>query len=85
MTNPKIKPCPLCKSEHVGVYKYDSGWQYVECDGPGCWYRGPGDGSIKGAIKAHNAKAGEPEPKCCLDLSPEDCAKVPGRQCEGER
>lgn len=55
-TNPKIKPCPLCKSENVSVYSYDSGWRYVECDGPGCWYRGPGEGSVRQAIKSHNER-----------------------------
>jgi len=57
MTAPKIKPCPLCNSDNVSVYKYESGWQYVECDGNGCWYRGPGEGSIKNAIKSHNERA----------------------------
>lgn len=58
--NPKIKPCPKCKSaEFLSVYKYDSGWQYVECDYRGCWYRGPGEGSIRQAIKSHNEKMTE--------------------------
>jgi hypothetical protein len=56
MSRQKIKPCPLCASDNVSVYKYESGWQYVECDGPGCWYRGPGEGSIIAAIKSHNAQ-----------------------------
>lgn len=57
MTAPKMKPCPKCgKTENLSVYKYDSGWQYVECDSGGCWYRGPGEGSILAAIKSYNAK-----------------------------
>lgn len=57
MSYQKIRPCPKCGSDAVSVYKYDSGWQYVECDGPSCCYRGTGKGSIKEAIKAHNAEA----------------------------
>lgn len=57
MSNPKIKPCPRCKSDFVTVYKYESGWRYVECDARGCSYRGPGEGSIKQAIKSHNERA----------------------------
>jgi Zn ribbon nucleic-acid-binding protein len=54
-TNPKILPCPCCGSpDDLNVYKYDSGWCYVECDS--CWYRGPGEGSIRQAIKSHNEK-----------------------------
>lgn len=61
MTAPKMKPCPKCETaDHLSVYKYDSGWQYVECDGPGCWHRGPGSGSIIGAIKLHNASVVPP-------------------------
>jgi hypothetical protein len=58
-TNPKMKPCPKCKSaEYLAVYKYDSGWCHVECDRPTCnFYLGPGEGSIRQAIKAHNAKS----------------------------
>ena len=53
MSNQKLKPCPTCKTdEHLEVYKYDSGWRYVECDK--CFYRGPGEGSIKQAIRSHN-------------------------------
>ncbi len=56
-TNPKMKPCPNCgKDDYLAVYKYDSGWQYVECDNGGCWYRGPGAGSIRAAIKSHNER-----------------------------
>lgn len=56
-TLPKIKPCPECGGEYLSVYSYDSGWRYVECDSnPVCWYRGPGEGSIRQAIKSHNEK-----------------------------
>lgn len=63
-TNPKIKPCPKCGSTQMDVYKYDSGWVYVECNNgfnvmrngvnQFCGYRGPGTGSIRWAIKEHN-------------------------------
>jgi Zn ribbon nucleic-acid-binding protein len=54
MTNPKIKPCPRCRSdEHIVCYNYDSGWRHVECTK--CNYLGPGYGSVRAAIKAHNA------------------------------
>ena len=56
MTVPKIKPCPRCKSENVTVYSYDNGWRHVECDGPGCSYLGPGEGSILQAVKSHNER-----------------------------
>lgn len=63
-TNQKMKPCPLCgTADFLAVYKYDSGWQYVECDNPACvkdgFYRGPGEGSIRQAIKSHNAACGK--------------------------
>lgn len=56
MTNQKIKACPDCgrAGEELTVYKYDSGWKHVECDG--CYYFGPGEGSIRQAIKSHNAR-----------------------------
>lgn len=58
MTNQKIKPCPECKTdEYMGVYTYDSGWRYVECDK--CYYLGPGCGSVKEAIKSHNERASQ--------------------------
>ncbi len=54
MTNPKIKPCPQCRSdEHMAIYTYESGWRHVECDK--CYYLGPGEGSKLAAIKSHNA------------------------------
>jgi hypothetical protein len=64
MTYQKAKHCPKCGSDCLSVYKYDSGWQYVECDGPGCWYRGPGAGSIGAALKLHNRDC------CTLAVSP---------------
>lgn len=56
MTYPKIKPCPKCGDE-VTVYKYDSGWQHVECDN--CLYFGPGEGNRLQAIRSHNARCDE--------------------------
>jgi len=54
-TNPKLKPCPKCDSaDSLEVYVYESGWRYVECDN--CWYRGPAEGSVRQAIKSHNAQ-----------------------------
>jgi Zn ribbon nucleic-acid-binding protein len=54
-TNPKMKPCPKCGTdEWLDVYKYDNGWQHVECDK--CFYLGPGEGSVRQAIKSHNEK-----------------------------
>jgi Zn ribbon nucleic-acid-binding protein len=62
MSNPKIKPCPKCRTtDHIGVYKYDSGWQHVECDK--CHYFGPGEGSARAAIISHNAKTLPPPPQ----------------------
>ena len=59
-TNPKIKPCPNCgTAEFVAVYTYDYGWRHVECDK--CHYLGPGEGSVRQAIKAHNER-GAPLP-----------------------
>jgi hypothetical protein len=69
MAYPKIKPCPKCGSGAVSVITYDSGWRYVECDC--CWYHGPGEGNIRAAIKAHNAKvADQPNPPLLPGSSP---------------
>lgn len=58
MTYPKMKPCPKCGKENaLYVYKYDHGWQHVECDLNECGYMGPGSGSILGAIRSHNEHA----------------------------
>ena len=54
MAYPKIKPCPTCGSDDVAVYKYDHGWQHVECDK--CHYLGPGEGSAEAAIQSHNER-----------------------------
>ncbi len=55
-TSPKMKPCPSCETaDYLAVYTYDSGWRYVECTM--CDYFGPGEGSIRQAIKQHNARA----------------------------
>lgn len=55
MTNPKIRPCPECKTaDTIFVYRYDNGWRHVECDK--CFYLGPGEGSIRQAIKSHNER-----------------------------
>ncbi len=58
MTNPKMKPCPRCgTAEHLSVYGYgysSVSHRHVECDR--CFYIGPGEGSIRAAIKAHNAR-----------------------------
>lgn len=59
MTNQKMKPCPKCNStDHLGVYSYDNGWKHVECDK--CFYLGPGEGSVRQAIKSHNARVSTP-------------------------
>lgn len=50
-TNPKMLPCGRCGNEAVAVYEYD-GVKHVECDR--CHYLGPGEGSIRQAIKSHN-------------------------------
>lgn len=60
MAYPKIQPCPKCGGDSLGVYAYDSGVRYVECDSRSdCWYRGPGAGNIRDAIRNHNAGFGE--------------------------
>jgi hypothetical protein len=57
MTNPKMRPCPRCGStEHLTVYTHSHGWRHVECDNSPCQYMGPGEGSVRAAIKAHNEK-----------------------------
>lgn len=59
-TNQKILPCPRCGSSDLTVYEYEHGWRHVECNEgfnrPGhlCGYLGPGEGSVRQAIKAHN-------------------------------
>ncbi len=65
MTLPKILPCPDCgKSGHMGIFKYDSGAVYVECDRcglgtVGCGYRGPCASSQLNAVRWHNAAVRE--------------------------
>lgn len=60
MTNPKIKPCPNCKTgDHVSVWTYDNGGRHVECDR--CHYLGPCGASIRWAIKLHNADVSKRE------------------------
>jgi Zn ribbon nucleic-acid-binding protein len=56
-TNPKMQPCPRCGSaDHLAVYSYETSHaRHVECDK--CFYLGPGEGSIRAAIKAHNERA----------------------------
>lgn len=56
MSYQKMKACPKCGCG-VTVYGYDSGWKMVECDN--CFYFGPGEGSIKEAIKSHNKSVAE--------------------------
>lgn len=54
------KPCPACKTdEHIALYTYDNGWRHVECCK--CNYLGPGEGSIKAAIRSHNERASQSE------------------------
>lgn len=49
----KLAPCPNCKTDdNLAVYKYDSGWQHVECDK--CFYLGPGEGTKAQAMTSHN-------------------------------
>ena len=51
----KMAPCPKCgKDELLAVYAYECGVKHVECNG--CWYLGPGEGSIRQAIKSHNER-----------------------------
>lgn len=58
MTIQKLKPCPGCgTAEHLAIYKYESGWQHVECDR--CYYFGPGEGSKILAAKSHNERIAE--------------------------
>ncbi|WP_100962618.1 hypothetical protein [Bosea sp. FBZP-16] len=57
-TIPKLAPCPGCgETDGLDVYKYESGWRYVECDL--CWYHGPGEGSIREAVKSHNDRVAD--------------------------
>lgn len=59
MTYPKLKPCRKCgTADDLAVYRYESGTKHVECDG--CWYLGPGEGSILAAIRSHNERAVRP-------------------------
>lgn len=55
MTNQKPRPCPRCATtDHIAVYSYENGWRHVECTK--CNYLGPGEGSIRQAIKSHNER-----------------------------
>lgn len=57
MSGPKIAACPKCSApgDDLSVYRYENGWQHVECDS--CHYMGPGEGSKVQAIKSHNVRA----------------------------
>ena len=58
-TDPKLKPCPTCKTtDNLAVYKYEHGWQHVECDK--CFKLGPGEGSRRQAIKSWNERGQDP-------------------------
>lgn len=60
-TNQRMKPCPKCNSdEHLAVYTYESGCKHVECTK--CNYLGPGEGSIRFAIKSHNERVSVDRP-----------------------
>lgn len=55
MADPKMKACPRCqKTDLLDVFDYESGMRYVECVRSTCNYRGPGDTSVRKAIKRHN-------------------------------
>jgi hypothetical protein len=55
VTVQKLKPCPKCGEANLPIYKYESGWQHVECDE--CFYLGPGGGSRVSAARLHNESA----------------------------
>ncbi len=49
----KLAHCPNCKTdEHLTIYKYESGWQHIECSN--CNYLGPGEGKKAQAVQSHN-------------------------------
>lgn len=52
-TMQKLKPCPKCGETDLPIYKYEHGWQHVECDE--CQYLGPGAGNRIDAARQHNA------------------------------
>lgn len=54
---PRMKNCPKCRSGELSVYHYDSGWRHVECSE--CDYMGPGEGSIRAAIRSHNERVSD--------------------------
>lgn len=57
MGRPKMLPCPKCgRPDLLEVLTYDHGWRHVECTSRLCDYLGPGEGSIREAIKAHNRR-----------------------------
>ena len=57
MAFPKKQPCPKCKTaDHLMTFVYEHDWHHVECEGEGCNYIGPGEGSTTAAIKAHNQR-----------------------------
>lgn len=55
MTYPKMKPCPECGSDNVGLYTYESGWSRVECDA--CSHICSCEGTKLLAIRTANARA----------------------------
>lgn len=59
MTNPRMKPCPRCRTDaDLAVYTYEAGNRHVEC--LKCDYLGPAGTSIKQAIKLHNNRPDGP-------------------------
>ncbi|SMD18621.1 hypothetical protein SAMN05880593_13552 [Rhizobium sp. RU36D] len=59
-TMQKVKPCPECGNADLVIYKYDNGWQHVECDD--CHYLGPGCGNKIEAVRQHNARCATTPP-----------------------
>ena len=59
-----IEPCQ-CGNADLAVYRYDNGGRHVECDK--CWYLGPCAGSVKQAIKDHNAARTLPAIRAALE------------------
>lgn len=52
-TMQQLNPCPRCETvKHLSIYKYENGWQHVECDK--CFYLGPGEGAKIEAARSHN-------------------------------
>lgn len=69
MTIQKLKPCPDCGADAVGIWTYDSGWRRAECDA--CLYIAEPAQNLVEAARNHNRRVAEGSPQSGPRTRPE--------------